>query len=427
MRSTDAALRNAVQKLGAVSRSTRSAAIVRGSVPKTDPSSLRPSEQRLAEKRKAETQIDVSIVPTPMQRRALGVCALASTLALAWLSLPVGSGLVLGTLLAFSLLRVYERLSQRLRRPALAAVLLAVGSGLIITTGLSLLSYLVVERGLVAANTVVHGFEPGGPLQEKVALLQEATRNSPIGPIDLASRAREGATAAATKLTTWAAAFAGYTFSALLTLFFTIMTTFFVLRHWSELVARAERSLPLHPAHTRVVLAEFQQVGGEVFIGTLLTGLAQGALAAIAYAIVSVPEAMLLGALTAVCSLVPAIGTLLIWVPVGVVLVVVGRFGAGLFVLLWGALIVGVVCDYVIRPKLVGGQGHVPTLVTFISLFGGVEVFGLVGLIVGPVIASVALAMLRTYDREVTADLLRTREAERTREAAQAPQPLEPP
>jgi len=56
------------------------------------------------------------------------------------------------------------------------------------------------------------------------------------------------------------------------------------------------------------------------------------------------------------------------------------------------------VCDYVIRPKLVGRTGQVPTLITFISLFGGVEIFGLVGLIVGPVIASVALALLRTYD-----------------------------
>jgi predicted PurR-regulated permease PerM len=344
-----------------------------------------------------------------MQRRALGVCALVSTIALIWLSLPVGSGLVLGTLLAFSLLRVYGRLSQRVR-PALAAVGLAVAAGVVITGGLSLLFYLVVERGLVAANGVAKGFDPGGPLQLMLVRLQEATRHTPIGPIDLASRAREGAAAAATRLTTWAAAFAGITVNALLTLFFTIMTTFFVLRHWTELVARAERSLPLHPAHTRLVLAEFQTVGSEVFIGTLLTGLAQGALAGAGYAIVSVPEAMLLGALTAVCSLVPAIGTLLIWVPVGIVLVVVDRLGAGLFVLVWGALVVVVVCDYVIRPRLVGRQGHIPTLLTFISLFGGVEVFGLVGLIVGPVIASVALAMLRTYDREVKADLRRSGE-----------------
>jgi predicted PurR-regulated permease PerM len=181
------------------------------------------------------------------------------------------------------------------------------------------------------------------------------------------------------------------------------MTSFFVLRHWTSNLALAERILPLHPAHTRVVLAEFQKVGGEVFIGTLLTGIAQGVLAGIGYAIVGVPEAALLGAVTAICSLVPAIGTMLVWVPVGVVLLILGQLGAGIFVLVWGVLVVGVLCDYVIRPKLVGGKGHVPTLLTFISLFGGIEVFGLMGLIVGPVIASVALALLRTYDQALRA------------------------
>jgi predicted PurR-regulated permease PerM len=352
--------------------------------------------------------LEARVVPLPGQRRALAVFALAACVALIGLSLPVGSGLFLGTLLAFSLLRVYGRLVDRWGRPSIAAVVLAVGSGLIITGGFAVLFYLVVERGIVAANDLVHGFDPGGPLQNMLARLQEATHRSPIGPIDLASRAREGAAAAASKLTTWAAALAGATLSALLTLFFTIMTTFFVLRHWAELVARAERMLPLHPVHTRIVLAEFQKVGGEVFIGTLLTGLAQGVLAGIGYALAGVPEAMLLGASTAICSLVPAIGTLLIWVPVSVALLIAGHVAGGLFVLVWGALVVGIICDYVLRPKLVGGKGHVPTLVTFISLFGGVEVFGLVGLIVGPVIASVSLALLQTYDRVVCADARRS-------------------
>jgi predicted PurR-regulated permease PerM len=95
------------------------------------------------------------------------------------------------------------------------------------------------------------------------------------------------------------------------------------------------------------------------------------------------------------------VGTLLVWVPVGVGLITAGHPVSGIFELLWGGLVVVGLSDYVIRPALVGGHGHVPTLLTFISLFGGVEVFGLLGLIVGPVIASVALALLRTYDREI--------------------------
>jgi predicted PurR-regulated permease PerM len=194
---------------------------------------------------------------------------------------------------------------------------------------------------------------------------------------------------------------AGATFGSTLALFFTIMTTFFVLRHWPEILDRAERILPLHPMHTRVVLDEFQKVGKEVFIGTMLAGLAQGSLAGVGYAVAGVPEVALLSALTAMSSLVPAIGTILVWVPVGIGLILSGHAVAGIFELLWGALVVVVLSDYVIRPRLVGRGGHVPTLLTFVSLFGGVKVFGLLGLVVGPVIAAVALALLRTYDREV--------------------------
>lgn len=356
-----------------------------------------------------------NIVGSPSQRRALAVSALISALALLWLSRPVASGLFLGTLLAFSLLRVHDQLARRLRNHDLAAVLLALASALVMISGLVVLTYFVVARGTVAANSVVHAFDPGGPLRNVVTRLQAATHASPIGPIDLAARVRDAAAAAAAELTRIAAVLAGLTLNAALTLFFTIMATFFVLRHWTELIARAERMLPLHPAHTRVVLAEFQKVGSEVFVGTLLTGLAQGVLAGIGYAIAAVPEAALLGALTAICSLVPVVGTLLVWVPIGVVLAISNHVGAGIFVLVWGALVVGVLCDYVIRPKLVGRDGYVPTLITFIALFGGVEVFGLIGLIVGPVIASVALALLQTYDAALCAAA--ARDAQRAADA----------
>lgn len=340
---------------------------------------------------------------SPSQRRALAVGALLSSFVLLWLSRPVASGLFLGTLVAFSLLPWHAKLSRRLRSPGVAAVLLAVASAFTIVGGLVVLAYFIAERGVFAANGLVHAFDPGGPLSGLVTRLQAATQGSPIGPLDVAARLRDAAATAASGLTGWAASLASLTFTFVLMLFFTIMSTFFVLRHWPEIGRRGERMLPLHPAHTRALMKEFQRVGSEVFIGTLLTGLAQGLLAGIGYLIASVPESALLGALTAICSLVPAVGTLLVWVPVGLVLIFSGSVASGVFVLVWGALMVGIVCDYVIRPKLVRGKGEMPTLLTFIALFGGVEVFGLVGLIVGPVIASVAVALLRTYDRALLA------------------------
>ena len=338
---------------------------------------------------------------TPSQRRALGISALAAAAALVALAAPVSSGLFLGTLLAFSLLGTYEHLSTRWRRPTLAAVFLAVGAGLTMLGGLFGMLYFVVIRGAAAAQQLAEGRDPGGALRRLTHHLQHLTQSLPFGHIDLTARVQAYAEEAAALLAQYFGVVAGATLGGALTLFFTVMTTFFVLRYWPELLARAERMLPLHPKHTRVVMWEFQKVGKEVFIGTMLTGLAQGVLAGIGYGLAGVSEVALLATLTAIASLVPAVGTLLVWIPVGITLLVTDHLGAGIFELLWGSFVVVGLSDYVVRPTLVGGHGHVPTLLTFISLFGGVEVFGLLGLIIGPVIASVSLALLRTYDREI--------------------------
>jgi predicted PurR-regulated permease PerM len=316
----------------------------------------------------------------------------------------VATGLFFGTLLAFSLLRVHEKLSARLGQPGVSASLLALSSGLVIVGAVGSLAYLVVARGFAAANSLAHGFDPQGTLRKVFARLDEIGRAVRLGPSDLSARVTSAAAEAASKLSDWAAAIAGATFSALLTLFFTVLMTFFMLRHWTTIELAAERMLPLHPLHTRVVLTEFQKVGKEVFVGTAVTGIIQGVLGGVSYALMGVPEAALLGALTAISSLIPLIGTALVWIPVGVALLVADQVGAGLFVLVWGTVLVGLCGEYLVRPRLVGGRGHVPTLITFISLFGGVQVFGLPGLVMGPVVASVALAVLKTYDRAVTAE-----------------------
>jgi predicted PurR-regulated permease PerM len=140
-------------------------------------------------------------------------------------------------------------------------------------------------------------------------------------------------------------------------------------------------------------------VGRLTLAGTVVTGVAQGVLAGLGFWITGVPQAAFFGISTALASLVPAVGTLLIWIPAGLYLFATGRPGMGLTELLWGALVVVGFSDYVVRPRLVGGE-TVPVLLVFIGLFGGLEVFGLAGLVVGPVIVSLAVSVLRLYAGE---------------------------
>jgi predicted PurR-regulated permease PerM len=174
----------------------------------------------------------------------------------------------------------------------------------------------------------------------------------------------------------------------------------FILRNWETVTAQLVDALPLRRDYTEQLMVEFRRVGRTTLLGAVGTGLAQGALATIGYFIAGVPEPVLFGAATAVASFVPAVGTLLVFVPVGVTMILAGSTTGGIVTIAWGLVFVVAICDYVIRPRLVRGEGNAPALVTFAALFGGVEVLGLKGLVIGPVVMALAIAVLRLYTSE---------------------------
>jgi predicted PurR-regulated permease PerM len=334
------------------------------------------------------------------ERRALGGFAVVAIVAIVWVARPVGIGILLGTLLAFSLQPFYERLAERTRRPALTALGCVIVStvGLLVTLGG--LSSLLIARGAVMASSLIDSLAPGGTLR----LLAErfAARLGPLEfkPDELSAKLRDAAALIASEAATIAALIATTTFDILLSLFFAMMTLSFMLVRWKDLALRAENMLPIRPRYTRTLLEEFQRVGRATLLGTVVTGLAQGVFAAVGYWITGVPEAAFFGAVTAVASLVPGVGTLLVWVPAGIFLIATGHPGMGVLELIWGSVVVVGIPDYIIRPRLVGGHGTMPPLLTFAALFGGVEVFGLPGLILGPLIMSVSYVVLKIFAQD---------------------------
>jgi predicted PurR-regulated permease PerM len=106
------------------------------------------------------------------------------------------------------------------------------------------------------------------------------------------------------------------------------------------------------------------------------------------------------GALTGVVSLVPAIGTALTCVPLAVVLLATHHVGAGVFLLIWWLVVVVFVADYVLRPHVMEGRMKMHSLLVLISLFGGLEAFGPLGLALGPLFCALFVALLRIYERD---------------------------
>ena len=190
-----------------------------------------------------------------------------------------------------------------------------------------------------------------------------------FSPANLTDRLRDAATNIASQSASFAAAGFSATASTLLGSFFTLLAMHVTLLHWSLAVGKLEALLPLRPEHTRALLAAFRRAGRATLLGTVVTGLVQGALAAIGYWATGVPEPAFFGIATAIASIVPAVGTLLVWVPAGVYLLLSGHVAWGVVELAWGLLVVVGFSDYVIRPRLVGDE-DMPLILTFIAMFG---------------------------------------------------------
>jgi len=176
-----------------------------------------------------------------------------------------------------------------------------------------------------------------------------------------------------------------------------LFVLFFVLRDHDRLLAFLRRALPLSRSQEDVLFEEVREVSKSALLGSLLTAITQGVVGAIALWIVGIP-AIFWGTVMAFTSLIPFVGTALVWVPAAIYLALTGQYGLALFMVGWGAVVVGSI-DNFLRPLFMQGSS-MNTVVVFFSLIGGLHVFGLMGLVYGPLIFSIALVLFRMYESE---------------------------
>jgi predicted PurR-regulated permease PerM len=169
---------------------------------------------------------------------------------------------------------------------------------------------------------------------------------------------------------------------------------FFFLRDAEELVSRAMRLVPMAETRKAMLLEHLSSVTRALVLGMLLTAAAQGLLLGTGFAIVGLPSPVVFGVLTALASVVPLVGTALVWVPAVIVLLVGGRTWAAIFLVIWSLGLVTSV-DNVIKPLVVSGRAGLPTFAVFLGLLGGLAAFGAIGMFLGPVIVALTIALLR--------------------------------
>lgn len=174
---------------------------------------------------------------------------------------------------------------------------------------------------------------------------------------------------------------------------------FFLLRDGAKVFRRVVELVPLPDEHKTALVARLYTTVTAVLRGIFVVAGVQGLLAAVGYFLFGVPFSVLLGAVTAFFAPIPIVGTGVVWVPTAAGLLVSGSPDKALAVALWSVLIVGTV-DNFLRPILIGAEAKLPILLLFFGMLGGLQVYGFAGIIVGPVIVALFLALADIYRRE---------------------------
>ncbi|HYN78124.1 MAG TPA: AI-2E family transporter, partial [Lamprocystis sp. (in: g-proteobacteria)] len=183
-----------------------------------------------------------------------------------------------------------------------------------------------------------------------------------------------------------------------------LYSLYFLLMDGDRLIERILYYLPLKTADERLLLEKFTSVTRATLRGSLLIGLLQGTLAGIAFAVAGVPNAVFWGSVMAVMSTIPNVGTALIWIPAVVMLIIQGQVLTGIALAGFCGLVVGSL-DNILRPILVGKDTKMHELMIFFGTLGGILMFGFPGIFIGPVIASLFVAIWELYGEEF-ADVL---------------------
>lgn len=163
---------------------------------------------------------------------------------------------------------------------------------------------------------------------------------------------------------------------------------FFLLRDGKALAERIKVVVPLRADQKTALFSRFADVVRATVKGGILVAMVQGVLGGLAFWFLGIQPALLWAVLMAFLSLLPAIGAGLVWLPVAIYLLATGAVWQGIGLILYGVLVIGLV-DNVLRPFLIGKDTKLPDYVVLISTLGGIQVFGLNGFVIGPLIAAI--------------------------------------
>mgnify|MGYP001568370509 CR=1 FL=1 len=187
--------------------------------------------------------------------------------------------------------------------------------------------------------------------------------------------------------------------------FMFLFITYYLLKDGKHIKEAVSAITPIAHNQEDVLINKIVAAVNGVVKGSFLVALAQGVIATIGFYIFGVPEPLLWGAFTVVAALVPTVGTSISLIPAVVYLAVTGNSGAAIGLTIWGVVAVGLI-DNFLGPKLIGGSTKLHPVLVLIAIIGGIQLFGILGFLIGPIIMAIFIAMLEMFRSDFRDNLL---------------------
>lgn len=217
-----------------------------------------------------------------------------------------------------------------------------------------------------------------------------------IGDIDIAERLKSISATLASMGVGWLKVGAGSTLAAIVNLFIMLYSLYYFFKDGEEWLRRLMHLLPFGDDNEKVLYEKFVSTGKATLKGTILLGTIQGTIGGVFFFIVGIPSAALWGLLMVVLSIIPAVGAFIIWFPAFIYLLATGQFWQAIVLLAGGTLLS--VVDNLLRPPLVGKDIQMHPMSILLSTIGGLAVFGISGVVVGPMITAFFFSLLHMYE-----------------------------
>ncbi|MBN1385574.1 AI-2E family transporter [Candidatus Woesearchaeota archaeon] len=316
--------------------------------------------------------------------------------------------LITGCLIAYIFFPFYRWTNNRIKRPAVSSLIVSIlliliiaVPALFIANSLSreaYVSYTVLKQKFVGSSAVQYSCESDNYLCQKTNMLKKFMSEPKV---------KFYIEDWLTKLTNWfvdnITNFIVSLPQKILNLFIMFFVIYYMFIDGEIFVSKMRDMLPFAKGDKRIIFKQFSEITSAVIYGSIVTAIAQGIIGGIGLWIFRVESPIMWGSIMIIAALLPYVGSAVIWAPIGIYRAVMGYLNndttlmwLGIGLLIYGLLIISTI-DNIIRPKLIGNKARLHPVIVLLGVIGGISIFGMAGLVIGPVVLSLSITVLKIY------------------------------